>query len=208
MIQKQLFKVVASVCSMFICVLALAQSPNPVVKRLSYDEINDCTTPSAVTYNFIESILCRDFDRMLSYCSSEYAKDAIREITENNLTYDLFFVRNFSDEGGYKLNILGWIPALAANYEVAIAYEQDEWYYEKDSYLYSHFNQVVKDGMIYIPGESVPHIGILRKKIYVTCSPSAEINYVGFQDITRYGNTNVKVLLENVGGVWKVIGFK
>lgn len=47
-----------------------------------------------------------------------------------------------------------------------------------------------------------------EKKVYVTCSPSSEINHVGFQDITRYGESNVKVLLQKVNGVWKVTGFK
>lgn len=103
---------------------------------------------------------------------------------------------------------MGWIPALAGNYEVAIAYVQDVWYYEEDGSLRYHFDQVVYDGMIYLPGETTPRIGILEKKVYVTCSPTAEVNYVGFQDITRYGNTNVKVLLREFDGVWKVIGFK
>ena len=62
--------------------------------------------------------------------------------------------------------------------------------------------------MIYLPGETEPRVGILEKKVYVTCSPTAEINYVGFQDITCYGNTNVKVLLQQINGIWKVGGFK
>jgi len=47
----------------------------------------------------------------------------------------------------------------------------------------------------------------MKKKVYVTCSPSSEVNYVGFQDITRYGDTNVKIALEKINGVWKVTGF-
>lgn len=105
------------------------------------------------------------------------------------------------------MDILGWIPALARDYEVAIAYVQDEWYYEKNGSLYSSFNQTVIDGMIYIPGEPKPYVGINEKKVYVTCSPTSEINHSGFQNITRYGDSNVKVLLTEVGGKWKVIGF-
>ncbi len=185
-----------------------AQWPNPIVTRLSNQEIAGCKTPASVTYNFIEAILCRDFERMLSFADAEFAWNIIQAVSENNLTYDLFFIQNFSQQGGEKLNILGWIPALARNYEVAIAYVQDEWYYEKDGRMYMCFEQEVRDGMIYLPGEDKPRIGINEKKVYVTCSPTAEVNYVGFQDITRYGNTNVKVLLKSVNGVWKVIGFK
>lgn len=184
-----------------------AQSPNPIVKRLSNQEIAECITPSAIAYNFIESILCRDFYRMLSYTDEEFTKIIIKEINDYNLTYDRFFTKFYSSEGGEKLNILGWIPALSRNYEVAVAYEQDEWYYDENGSMYSHLNQVVKNGIIYIPGEA-PKIGINFKKIYITCSPTAEVNYIGFQNITRYGNTNVKVVLHKVNGVWKVNGFK
>lgn len=122
-----------------------AKNPNPIVKCLSAYEIAQCATPEAVAYNFIESILCRD-------------------------------------------------------YEVAIAYVQDEWYYEKNGSLYYNLNQTVKDGMIYIPGEPKPYVGINEKKVYVTCSPTSEVNRLGFQDITRYGGTNVKILLTEVNG--------
>lgn len=185
-----------------------AQWPNPIVKRLSDKEITECKTPASIAYNFIEAILCRDFERMLSFADAEFAWDIIRMVNENHLTEDMFFVQNFSQQGGEKLNILGWIPALLRSYEVVIAYVQDEWYYEEDGEMYVHFEQVVRDGMIYLPGEDKPRVGINEKKVYVTCSPTAEVNHAGFQDITRYGDTNVKVLLKSVNGVWKVIGFK
>lgn len=186
---------------------ANAQS-NPIVKRLSIEEIAQCKTLSSVAYNFIESILCRDYERFLSYADYEFTKIIIQNMQNNNLSKDQIFTTLFSEQGGEKLNILGWIPALARNYEVAIAYVQDEWYYEENGNMYCHFEQIVKDGMIYIPGETTPRVGILQKKVYVTCSPTAEIDYLGFQDITRYSDTNVKVLLQKFDGAWKVIGFK
>lgn len=203
-----------TILSIAICLLSFTlrvnaqQSPNPIVYRLSSAEIAQCITPSAVAYNFIESILCRDYERMLSYVCYEYKKGIIQWIQEMNCSPDHFFARQFSEQGGEKLNILGWIPALAKNYEVAIAYVQDEWYYEENGSWYWNPDQIVKDGMIYLPGETVGRIGILEKKVYVTCSPTAEVNNIGFQDITRYGNTNVKVLLQKFDGVWKVTGFK
>lgn len=180
---------------------AYAQSPNPIVKRLSVEEIAQCKTPSSITYNFIESILCRDYDPFLSYVDYEFTKIIIQNMQTNNLSKDQIFTKLFSEQGGEKLNILGLIPALARNYEVAIAYVQDEWYYEENGSMYCHFEQIVKDGMIYIPGETTPRVGILQKKVYVTCIPTVEIDYLGFQNITRYSDTNVKVLLQKFNGV-------
>lgn len=125
-----------------------------------------------------------------------------------NCSPDFLFTSQFSKQGGEKLNILGWIPALAKKYEVAIAYVQDQWYYEESGSWYWNPDQIVKDGVIFLPVETVGRNGILEKKVYVTCSPTAEVNNIGFQDITRYGNTNVKVLLQKFDGVWKVMGFK
>ena len=208
MMKRIIFRVFLSILCLQVSIFVKAQSPNPIVKRLSQTEISQCSTPSSIAYNFIESILCRDLDRMLTYTDYDFTKWIINEIQSKNLTNDLFFTSLFSEQGGQKLNILGWIPALARNYEVAIAYVQDTWYYEEDGGMYHHFDQVVRNGMIYLPGETEPRVGILEKKVYVTCSPTAEINYVGFQDITRYGNTNVKVLLQQINGIWKVRGFK
>lgn len=206
--KNKLLKTLIMIVCLQVGITSYAQSPNPIVKRLSSREISQCSTPSAVTYNFIESILCRDFERMLSYSDYNFARLIINEVQNNNLTYDQFFTRVFSGQGSEDLNILGWIPALAGNYEVAIAYVQDVWYYEEDGSLYRSFDQVVYDGMIYLPGETTPRVGILEKKVYVTCSPTDEVNYAGFQYITRYGNSDVKVLLREFDGVWKVIGFK
>ena len=192
---KKVFIIVLSVIALE---SIYAQSPNPIVQRLSNYEIAECKTPAAVTYNFITAILQKDFDKMVSYMDPTVApritKESIRELEEM-----------FSDG---KLGMFQWFPALFGEYEVAIAYVQDEWYYEEDGSLYHPFDFEVKNGMIYVAGEDFPRKGINIKKVYVTCSPSSEIDYVGFQDITRYSDTNVKVLLENVSGVWKVTGFK
>ena len=181
--------------------------PNPIVNRLSQQEITENTTPSAIAYNMVCAILQKDWEKMRSYMS-----------LEARITYTDTYIRREYGEYGInsledlfstgKLAILNWPDALYRGYEVAIAYVQDEWYYEENGSLYHGFDQVVKDGMIYLPGEETPRVGINEKKVYVTCSPSSEIGYVGFQDITRYGDTNVKVLLQKINGEWKVIGFK
>lgn len=84
-------------------------------------------------------------------------------------------------ENGSKLNIIGWKPYLSNNCEVAVLYVQSEWFDE--------FGREVK-------------------KVYVGCVLSDEIGRSGFQDVTEYGDTNVKVLVVNEDGGWKVIGFK
>lgn len=87
----------------------------------------------------------------------------------------------FFSESGNKLNILGWKPYLTNNCEVAVLYVQSEWF---DDY-----------------GREI-------KKVYIGCVPSNEVGHAGFQDITRYGGTNVKVLVANDDDKWKVFGFK
>ena len=175
-----------------------AQYPNPTVRRLSDKEIADCKTPAAVTYNFVCAILQKDYAKMKSYMAPAVApkltSETIRELEE------------MFSEG--KLGMFRWIPALFKEYEVTIAYVQDEWYYYENGSRYTPFEYEVKDGLLYISGEDSPRVGVNTKKVYVTCSPSSEVNHVGFQDITRYGDTNVKVLLEKINGKWKVTGFK
>lgn len=84
-------------------------------------------------------------------------------------------------ESDSKLNILGWKPYLSNNCEEAVLYVQSEWFDE---------------------------FGREIKKVYVGCVPSDEVGRSGFQDITRYDDTNVKVLVVNEDDGWKVIGFK
>ena len=55
----------------------------------------------------------------------------------------------------------------------------------------TYFYIIATIGLIYISGEDQPRVGINEKKVYVTYSPSSEVNRLGFQDITRYGDTNV-----------------
>lgn len=187
--------------------MSIFAGPNPIVQRLSQHEIAESTTPSAIAYNTVCAILQKDWEKMRSYMSLE-AMIAFTDpyIRREYGEYGINSLEDFFSTG--KLGILNWRDALYRGYEVAIAYVQDEWYYEENGSLYHGFDQVVKDGMIYLPGEDSPRVGINEKKVYVTCSPSSEVNYVGFQDITRYGDTNVKVLLQKFNGKWRVTGFK
>ena len=86
----------------------------------------------------------------------------------------------FSHEG--KLHIFGWQPALYQGCEVAVLYVQDEGMYD----------------------------GVEYKKVYIGCVPSSQIGVAGFQDIDRCDNyeTNVKVMVTQENGKWRVAGFK
>ncbi len=202
---KKLFAII--VLSVMFLGTLYAQYPNPIVLRLSNQEIAECKTPAAITYNFICAILQKDFDKMRSYMDIRgkiYYTDPY--IRKDYGEYGINSLVDYFSTG--KLAILSWLPALFREYEVTIAYVQDEWYYEEGGSRYGGIEQYVKNGMVYLPGESEPRAGINIKKVYVTCSPTSEVNHVGFQDITRYGDTNVKVLLEKINGKWKVTGFK
>jgi len=106
------------------------------------------------------------------------AADTFEEIRQWNGYVDYAPFFSGSDS---KLNIFGWKPYLSDNCEVAVMYVQSEWF---DEY-----------------GREI-------KKVYVGCVPSDEVGQKGFQDITRYGDTNVKVLVVRENDTWKVVGFK
>lgn len=179
---------------------------NPIVERLSIDEIEECKTPASVAYNFVLAILDGDFDKMSTLGTSRLKSDfqkALKTQYKNDKTKML--EDNFS-EG--KLGIYSWMPALSDGHEVTVAFIQDESTYYDSPYWSYNPGQTLKNGKIYLPGETSPRKTQITKKIYITCSPSAEIGTSGFQDISRYGDTNVKVLVNYENGAWRVDGFK
>lgn len=181
-------------------------SHNPIVTRISQQEIIENKTPAAVAYNFVMAILENDFNKMLRNATHEF-KSTLQDALSTEYKWDVeaLIKDNFS-EG--KLGILSWKPALKNGYEVAVAFIQDESYYYENGSWYCPFEKVLKGGEIYLTGETYPRTTKVTKKIYITCSPSSEVNRVGFQDITRYGHTNVKPLVEYNNGRWLVVGFK
>lgn len=107
----------------------LFAGPNPIVNRLSAQEVAQCSTPTAVAYNFVIAALEKDYDRMYSYMTKDgkeylqYEMDRY-EVTSLNALFSL--------EG--KLHIFGWIPALYEGYEVAVLYVQDDGKYDDVTY--------------------------------------------------------------------------
>ncbi len=151
---------------------------NPIVTRIPIGEILESETPRAVAYNFVDCIYYSNSEKMLSFMTSE-AKERFESFRIADGNSN--YDPYFSIPGD-KLNIKGWEPAInSGKYAEAVLYVQDEGYDE---------------------------LGRVCKKVYVGCVPLSELGHVGFQDITRYGNTNVKVLVVNNNGKWQVIGFK
>lgn len=168
-------KILFIVLCLLIGLTAYAQSPNPIVQRLSSYEIQQNNTPAAVAYNFVFLLALENWDATIPY----YAPEVHSEL--NNLAeYRKKCVETFNNPSNTKLYIKGWLPALFGQWEIAVLYVQDE---RCDNY-----------------GEI--------KKVYIGCVPTAQVGAVGFQDIQRYGNTNVKVMVMNCNGYWRVLGFK
>lgn len=150
---------------------------NPIVNRISPNELKENNTPAAVAYNFVNAILESNTERMLSYMDNKVANEYERaRIANGYANYAPFFSKS-----GDKLNILGWRPYLEKNCEMAVLFVQDEWF---DEY-----------------GREI-------KKVYIDCVPKAEVGQLGFQNITTYGGTNVKVLVAKEKRGWVVLGFK
>lgn len=151
---------------------------NPLVKRISSEEIAQNKTPAAVAYNLVISIFNSDTRGIMENLTSDVADEWEElRISEGYANFDSFF--SGPEE---KLNIKGWKEKLeSGDYEIAVLFVQNEWF---DKY------------------------GRVCKKVYVDCVPSSEVNVMGFQDITRDTGTNVKVLVVDDNGKWKAIGFK
>lgn len=151
---------------------------NPIVQRLSNSELTLSNTPASVAYNFVSAICHSNSDKMFSYMTPEFISEFESQMISDNYSN----YDSFFSEPESKLNIKGWKPYIdSGKYEIAVLYVQDEGFDE---------------------------LGRVCKKVYVDCVLSSEVDVKGFQDITREGNTNVKVLVVDDNGIWKVIGFK
>jgi len=194
-------KLIITALSVFALESIYAQSSNPVVRRLSNLEIAECKTPAAITYNYISAFLQKDFVKMLSYVDLD--PNEVQEIGEylqsNGETYEALFSR---DENLVALS--SWRPILDEGYEVVIANVEDIWLAKTDDGWMVDPDQIVKDGMVYIPGEGKPYVGIHEKRVYVTCSPSSEVNVLTFNDISRYEGSQVEVILGQKNDKWVI----
>lgn len=102
----------------FITAIAVkAEDTNPIVTRLSAQEISECKTPAAVAYNYVIACLNRDRSRIMSLSTPKWQE----YLAEN---YDEF-ISNFSNADYQKLYIDSWIP-IPTGCEIAILYVQSE----------------------------------------------------------------------------------
>ena len=155
--------------------------PNPIVKRLSYEEITQSRTPSAVAYNYIMAILAEDYQKMLSYMSDDGKVSLGYLMCEADKEAGIQSYHALYSFEGSKYNILAWLSCIGNGYEVVPLYVQD-----MDDYY---------DGK-----ESLG--------VYIHCVPTNEIGVQGFQDITRCNEINPKVMLTKENGKWMVLGLK
>lgn len=98
--------------------IAKAQYPNPIVKRLSNQEVAECRTPAAVAYNFVIAMLNRNQERMIQLSEGEF----------NTVIRNRFDELMISLNGDRKLDIFQWVP-MKPGYEVAVLYVQSEDFY-------------------------------------------------------------------------------
>lgn len=96
-----------------------AQSPNPVVNRISAQEIAECKTPAAVAYNFVKACLNKDKQRIIALSTPEW-QQLLREDYSS-------FIGQFSDPDEPKLYIDSWLP-IPSGCEIAVLFVQTENY--------------------------------------------------------------------------------
>ena len=171
-----------------------AQNDNPIIRRLSSNEIAESSTPSAVAYNYTMALLNNDYYKAASYMEESSAYQVIRALRERKSGNDIFDIPN-------------WRQILDEGYElVATDTNDDVWVAQiGDKGSWAIFpDQIVKDGMVYVPGKEEPYVGIYQKTIYVACCHVSEIDRVRFNDAKWYNNTLFKISLSWNNNHWEI----
>ena len=164
------------------------------IERLSNQEIIKCQTPASVAYNYTIAVLQKDFNKVLGFHDlTAHERQEIDEyLIESGNTIETLYSQ-IEDVNA----LWSWLPALDNGFEIVIADIEDHWKAKTDGGWMIDENQIVKDGMVYFPGEEKPYWGIHDIVVFVTCSPSTEINTVSFDDMTLYDDS---VLYEPLPG--------
>ncbi|MBD5211446.1 MAG: hypothetical protein HDS77_09360 [Bacteroidales bacterium] len=164
--------------------------PNPIVYRLSKDDMQRMDSPEAVAFKYVLAILNKDYTTMRMLHTDEMENYYMSDKHEYNFTLDQLFDYEFGSNSHMQLDILQWNEVIGNNWEVAVLYTQNEG---------QAYNKLGLDG-----SEDMNLF-----KVYVQCVPTNEIGVMGFQHITRYNSANVKVLVrKQSNGTYKVEGFK
>lgn len=175
-----------------------AQTNNPIIHGLSAHEISECSTPSSIAYNYVMAILMEDYHKAASFMEASDAYRFIRDLKE--------YGTEICDE--YYFNELGlshWKQALAYGYALITTDINDDCWAAKTDYGWMiHPNQIVKNGMVYIPGEDKPYVGIYSKNIYVACCPISEVNYARFNDVKWYNNMLLQISVKFDNNQWVI----
>lgn len=178
---------------------------NPIVERLSAEEIQEDRTPVARAYNFVNAILNYDEEGMKK--NSTFDDILIKQMIEQYGSFKAFVDAEFS-EG--KLGILPWKDLVATGkYEIIPVFVWDESYHLLGNNQTQYFDMEIRGGKIYLPDEDeYKEPTVLGQKVYLKCVPTSEIGVKGFQDISRIDDTNVKVIVNYIDGKWRITGFK
>lgn len=193
-------KLSLSILLLMMAVSAIAEE-SAVVRRMTTEEIVQNQTPAVVAYNITYAILQRDFFRLLSYTSLHDAFDVQETIRKYYGDYQEGIDAFFSlDE---YANIQTWNQALDEGYEVVVTGTDDYWLAKVDGGTAFDPDQKVINGMVYLPGDPTPHEGIHEVRVYVACCSSSEIGRKTGDEITRYNDTHVEVILLWVNNRWQ-----
>ena len=181
---------------------------NQIVRRLSSIEISQNQTPSSVAYNFIHAIYSRNYSKMTPYFESDFAhqNEDYMESLKRKYGNDNEASRAYFSSGEYAEALI-WLPALNNGYEIVVESVEDLWLAKTDYGWMTHPQQFVKNGMVYIPGEKTPYVGIHEKRVTLICCHSLEINAVSFKSVSKYQNTQAQVILGEDKGNWRVKEF-
>lgn len=119
--KRIIFRVFLSILCLQVSIFVKAQSSNPVVKRLSATEIAS-NTPLSVAYNYVMTIILKDYDKAASYLELSEATRFKRDLREYGV--DLYEDYYLNEVGlNYKIpqkGVIDWL--LRENYRGAAVF--------------------------------------------------------------------------------------
>ena len=153
------------------------------IERLSKPEIEANETPRAVAYNFVMSIINKDYQRMFELATPEY-KDMVKEILrENDATVEQYFSGGF-----FRNDVVGMRYVMGmGGYEVAVT------------------DVHPRDLTPFFQDEPNPFEGLPSICVELSCVDVENHPYDGSKG--DY-DANTNVILVKKEGVWRVFTFK
>lgn len=170
-------KILFVVCILFVCVSCVAQQS---IERLSLAEISENSTPKAVAYNFVTSVIEERYHTTVELMTLGLFFELMPDLFGGGIPINQLF----SSE--YTHNIVDMRPVVKLGYEVVLVASQDinsEEYFEEGS----------------------KYRGQPAYAFKFDCADANNKFYDGSQG--QY-DTDVTVMVVKEKGKWKVFGFK